>query len=203
MTQKMTQEQYREFQQNLPGTKHVSHANLGKNFETMLSKTHAEYAARKLAQIDQNPLQWVYINESQFRTFADSTYEIVAKTNRGNFLKKAKSNIDFSGVIAPHGKAVHFDAKQTKGKSFPLSNLQKHQLDTLIGKEQLGAVAGIMLYFSELNRVFFVRAKILDAAFIEMLYKGGRRSLSLAQCEENAVEIDVKGYFVDWLRKIG
>lgn len=191
-----------ETQVELPGIKHVSHANRGKEFEKLLAKTHHYYAVKKLAFVQQNPVEWRYVSKSQYDTFRDSTYDFVAKTNRGLYLKKFKSTVDFSGVIKG-GKMAIFDSKQITGKSLPLGNIPDHQIKTLRQSEECGAISGILLMFSDLNRVFFLSATVIERACVEMLYKNGRKSISLANCESEGVEIPVAGGLVEWLTILG
>jgi len=187
-------------QQNLPGTKHQSHAHRGATLEDLLSRTHEYYRARNLAQIEKQAVEWRYTGLSEYNNLAVKSGELCAKTNTGRYIKKVKSDVDFVGIIAGCGRFVCFDAKQTAEKSLPLSNVADHQIRTLLQKERCGAVSGLMILFSSLNRLFFVPAAVVDAAIIEMLYRKGRKSLSLADCIEKGREIEIKGNLADWLR---
>jgi recombination protein U len=185
---------------NLPDIKHVSHSNLGKELEDALNRTHYLYAIQKTAHILQNPKTWVYTNKAKYdyltSTGAGAT---VARTGDGKYLQAKKSNVDFSGNVgAMH---VAFDAKQTKGKSFPLKNVERHQIEKLLLTEQTGAIAGLIVWMSDISRVFFIRAAMLNDAVIEMLYKQGRSSISLKQMEEEAIEIQTHSDLreVNWL----
>ena len=41
-----------------------------------------------------------------------------------------QSTVDYTGIIAPKGQGIAFDAKETKNKtSFPLKNIHQHQLN--------------------------------------------------------------------------
>lgn len=185
-------------QQNLPGTKHISHAHLGRDLEDLLKRTHAVYRAKNLADIEKNPVEWTYTAKSQYDALKSNvSHDLVAVTNTKRYIKKVKSNIDFSGVAK--GKFAGFDAKQTKEKSLPLKHIQPHQLENLLKKEKCGGIAGFMILFSSLNRLFFVSASVVDAAVIEMLYKKGRKSLSFSDCEQRGKEIEIKGNLADWL----
>ena len=204
MTEKLTIEQYRAAtgQQPNPSAKQVSHSNRGREFETLIERTNHYYSVRKIAFIEKNPTVWRYVNKSQFDTFRDSTSDFVAKTNRGLYLKRFKSDVDFSGVLAPNGRAISFDSKEIKGKSLPLGNIAEHQIQTLRQAEEVGGIAGLMIMFSDLQRVFFVSASVVEQAVIQMLYHRGAKSLSLSLCESEGKEIQVVGGLVEYLEVI-
>ncbi len=199
MSQKLTQAEYRAIvQPTLPGTSHVSHSNLGKDFEAMLNRTHHFYAVNKLASVEKNPVEWRYIGFSEYNKLKTSRGELVAITNTNRYIKKVKSDVDYCGVFG--GRFITFDAKQTKESSLPLGNIAEHQIQTLLSKERAGGISGLMIYFSEKGRCFFVPASIVDAANIEMLYKKGRKSLSVDLCAAKGREIPVTHNLVDWLK---
>lgn len=199
---RMQERRLSERQPELPGVKSLSHSNRGRELEDLLERTHHFYAVRKLAFISKNPVEWRYVNQSHYNTFRDSSADFVAKTNRGLYLKKFKSDVDFSGVIAPTGRMVIFDSKQIKGKSLPLGNIAEHQIRTLSQNESCGAIAGIIILFSDLERVFFVFASVVQKAQFMMLYHRGAKSLSLVLCETDGIEIPVKNNLVDWLAEL-
>lgn len=189
----------RHEQQTLPSIKHVSHSNLGKELEDALNRTHHHYAVRKIAHITQNPKTWLYSTKSKYDYLvANGAGATVAQIGDGKYLQAKKSNVDFSGNAG--ARHIAFDAKQTKGKSFPLKNVERHQAEKLLLTEETGGVAGLMVWLSDISRVFFVGATMLDQAIIEMLFKQGRSSISLAQMEASAIEIPVKKNLteVDW-----
>lgn len=177
------------------------HANLGKNFEADLERTHHFYAISKKASIERNPEEWRYTSASQYAKMAQKAPTITARTANGLYLVKVRSDVDYSGVVL--GRAIAFDAKQIQGKSFPLGNLTEGQLRKLMAMDAAGAIAGIMIRFTDAGgRVFFIPAKVLDEVTIKMLYRGGRRSLALADCEERGIEIPTSKNLINWLPAI-
>lgn len=186
-------------QQVLPDTKVVSHSNLGKELEDALNRTHHRYAMQRVAHVSQNPKNWAYTSKEKYDYLKQTVKSVVAQTADGKYLQAKKSNIDFSGNAG--ARHVAFDAKQTKGKSFPLKNVERHQIEKLLLTEQSGGIAGLIVWLSDVHRVFFVSASMLDKAVIEMLFKQGRSSISLQQFEDEAAEIPVKRDLreVDWL----
>jgi Penicillin-binding protein-related factor A, putative recombinase len=185
-------------QPTLPGTNRANHAHLGRNLEDLLDRTHSVYAVQKKANIEKNPVEWVYTSQSQYNTLRNNRADIVAVTNNARYIKRKKSDVDYAGVVAPSGRFITFDAKETTGKSFPLSNVAEHQIQTLLKKAECGALAGLMIYFSDLDRLFFLEIDYVDAANIEMLYKKGRKSIPLADCIDLGTEIPIHGNLADW-----
>ena len=173
-----------------------NHAHLGKNLEDLLNRTHAIYLKQKRGKIEKNPVEWRYTSESQYRALANGYGDIVAITNRRRFIKKVKSDVDFSGHIG--GKFVIFDAKETSVKNLPLSAVTEAQLRTLREHQECGSVSGLMVMFSALNRLFFITAAIVDMATIAMLYKKGPKSIPLVDFESFGVEIPIVGNLADW-----
>lgn len=163
----------------------VNKRNLGKTLEDLLLTTHNFYRSRGIASIDQNPRTWMPARgrdaEGFYRNAKNS--EIVAKTRSGRVMYSKRSPVDFAGTV--RGRAVYFDAKQTEQKSLPFTNIEPHQVDYIVEKQAHGALAGLMIYFTPLDRLFF-----LSASYVERVYvlakrsKENRQSIALAQCEE-------------------
>lgn len=63
-----------------------------------------------------------------------------------------QSTVDYTGILAPKGKGIAFDAKETKSKtSFPLANIHDHQLTFLELFEALGGVAFFLIHFKSVH----------------------------------------------------
>ena len=105
-------------------------------------------------------------------------------------------------MISPNGRAISFDAKEIKGKSLHLGNIESHQIETLRQAEEAGAISGLMIMFSDLQRVFFVPASVVEKVHLEMLYSKGAKSLSLSLCESDGREIQIVGGLVEYLEVI-
>ena len=68
-----------------------------------------------------------------------------------------QSTVDYTGIIAPNGQGIAFDAKETKNKtSFPLKNIHQHQLNFLNLFEELGGIAFFLIHFKSIyeNKAF-------------------------------------------------
>lgn len=202
MSQLWTKEKYlAETQPTLPGAKHVSHSNLGATLETMVDTANHYYKVKNIAHITKNPVEWRYTNLSQYKALANARADLAAVTNTGRFIKRVKSDVDFSGSVktAGGGRYICFDCKQFQGKSFPLANVEDHQIRTLADFAKCGAISGLLLLFTDLNRAFFVSAQLVDECAAAMLYKGARKSLSLLQCENDGIEIYSNAGIFDYL----
>lgn len=193
-------------QPTLPGTNHVSHANLGKDFESALERTHHAYSIQKKAYIVRNPVEWQERHPSfALKATKGSIKGLRHWAERGDgwFLVKVPSDVDFSGVIAGSGRHIAFDAKQSKGKSIPLDNFTKHQIEKLCLAESCGAISGFMVRMIEAGRVWFLKASYVrqraDRAEFGKNLQRGEKSISISQLEENGIEIPVSQNLIDWL----
>lgn len=166
--------------------KDQSKANLGRDFETMLERTHQIYAAQGLAQMKKHPVEWKYTSYEAFDEMRTFRQDIVARTNTGRYIARIRSYIDFSGVAA--GRFIAFDAKQVSRMNFPLTDLRSHQLTRLIDAERCGGIAGLMIRFTKFQRIFFVPAGFVYEVD-KAIGKGGKKSISLQDCELHGTEI--------------
>lgn len=185
---------------NLFENPRANHSNLGKSFEKELERTHHFYKIKHLAKIEKNSTEWRYISKGEFDRLAKTPglRANLSQSLDGRCLQRVQSNVDFGGGAL--GKSIAFDAKETKGKSIPLTNFKRHQVENLVEHEKCGNCAFFLIRFSELNRVFFVKASVVRSAMDEAEFKQGRKSLSLEYCETNAKEVPVCQNLIDWLK---
>jgi recombination protein U len=108
-----------------------THSNRGKDLEKKINAVNLIYRKSGLAVIYNLPLP-------------------VVITNNGPL--PISTPTDYIGSIGPDGKAVAFDAKETKSTtSFSLSNIHDHQLNFLRLFEKTGGKAGFLIWFRELD----------------------------------------------------
>ncbi len=111
----------------------------GMTLEGIINKTNIGYRKKNLALIvkKSTPIQL---------------------TEKG--LKYTVSTVDYSGVYKNKDGlsiAVSFDAKETKSKtSFPLINIEDHQVEFLSLWSSVGGEAFILIYFLELDKSYKV-----------------------------------------------
>lgn len=187
-------------QANLPGLTRADHGGLGKDFEAALDATHHLYRVQKRADIERNPVEWRYIGKAEFDKLSQisALRPNLAQTLDGRCIQRVKSDVDYGG--GGNGRFFKFDAKDTRGKSIPLANFKPHQIQNLAQSERCGNLAGFMLRFSDLNRVFFLKASFVEKADDAARFqRGARKSIALAACEQFGFEIPVSARLVDWL----
>ena len=75
-------------------------------------------------------------------------------------LKKRKNPFDYI-IQKPNDVPVFFDAKTRSGKTITYSDFYsskstKHQVETMSGMADFGALTGFMVWFRELDRIYFI-----------------------------------------------
>ncbi len=169
----------------------VSTANRGMNFENMINQTNEFYLNNNIAVIHKKPIPIQIVK-------VDYKQRSAAKIVEAYY--KLPSTTDYNGIYK--GRYVDFEAKETKNKtSFPIKNIHEHQVIHLEQCLNHGGIAFIIIYFSSLDRIFF-----LDANHVIKYYqrsKESRKSITLKEIENNGYEI-TEGYRkpVDYLKII-
>lgn len=81
------------------------------------------------------------------------------------------------------------ELKSTKGKSLPLSNIKKHQIDDLLeASKHEGIICGLLIEFSDHNTAYFVEI----SQFESFLEETRRKSLPMDYLAKNGVKIDIQ-----------
>lgn len=120
-----------------------------------------------------------------------------------------KGNCDFVG--SSHligGRKLVFDAKSTKGQSFPLKNIKDHQMTRLENQAGAGgAIAFLLVEFSDLGRYFIAPLRWLLPwwqAWREGEFTGDKApaSIPLREFERAAIEVTRQGSRLDYLGSI-
>ena len=106
--------------------------------------------------------------------------------------------VDYIGMS--QGAAIAFDAKQTRGKSLPLSNIPSHQYTFLKGWHDNGGVAFLVILFTGVDKTFYYPFERIEYS------KEGqnkRKSIPIADVEEHGTEIKSKhGVVLDYLSAV-
>ncbi len=169
----------------------VSTANRGMNFENMINQTNEFYLNNDIAVIHKKPIPIQIVK-------VDYKQRSAAKIVEAYY--KLPSTTDYNGLYK--GRYIDFEAKETKNKtSFPIKNIHEHQVLHLEQCLNHGGIAFTIIYFSLLDRIFF-----LDAIHVSKFYhrsKDSRKSITLKEIETNGHEI-TEGYRkpVDYLKVI-
>ena len=140
----------------------ISAANRGMDLESAINQTNSYYVQKNIALIYKRstPINVVKVDYSKGSPRITHAY----------FEKQ--STTDYNGVYK--GKYIDFEAKSTINKtSFPLSNIEKHQIQHLKNVIQNKGIAFFIIQFSSFNEIY-----LLDASFvIEFYEKGDRKSI--------------------------
>ena len=153
-------------------------ANRGMNLEDDINTTNNYYLANNIANIHKKPtpIQVVKVD-----------YPARNKAKISEAYYRQASTTDYNGVYK--GKAIDFEAKETKSRtSFPLSSLHEHQIKHLRSVSEHGAIAFLIIRFTELDQTYLAYAKNI----FNFLDTNTRKSIPLKWFEEYAYIIEYK-----------
>lgn len=193
-------------QESLFEEKTTDHSNRGKGFEKEIEAVNEVYLLRGLADILKSPTEWIYIGYTEYQRIYRYNPNGVATTGGGRYMKMIPSDLDFGG------NGYVFDAKETKGNRFPLKNIKPHQYVRLRRSARCGNVAGCLIKFSDVDRVFFAPSLFLDekeialtrASFGKRRAPVGFASIHIEEFEKDArvreIKRDNMTRLWDWLK---
>lgn len=160
-------------------------SRLGKSLEHLINLTNQQYANKGLAYVHNIP--------TPVNIIKASGNKVIGHKAAGQF-------VDYIGVS--NGLAIAFDAKQTRGKSLPLSNIPHHQVSFLEKWSSQGAFTFLLVEFVEVNKIYMVTNEQLQH-FIKKRNDGGRKSIPLKYVEDNCEVVTSKnGVLLDYLHTI-
>ncbi len=155
----------------------ISASNRGMNLEDDINLSNEFYRDHNLCLITKRPtpINIVKVDYSHGARITDAYFE-------------KQSTTDYNGVYK--GKYIDFEAKNTKSKtSFPLSNIELHQIEHLKKVLFHGGIAFFIIQFQALDEVY-----LLDAKYVIDFYEHGeRKSIPYDVFKENGVLIK-QGY---------
>ena len=155
----------------------ISASNRGMDLENDINLSNEYYRDHDICLITKRPtpVNIVKVDYTHGARITDAYFE-------------KQSTTDYNGVYK--GKYVDFEAKNTKSKtSFPLSNIEAHQIDHLKRVLRHGGIAFFIIQFELLNEVY-----LLDAQYVIDFYEHGeRKSIPYNVFKENGVLIK-QGY---------
>ena len=135
-----------------------SASNRGMDLENDINLSNEYYRNKGLALIHKRPtpINVAKVDYSKGAKIVDAYFE-------------KQSTTDYNGVIK--GKYIDFEAKNTKSKtSFPLSNIEKHQIEHLKMVLSQGGIAFFIIQIEVYNEVY-----LLDASYVIDFYENGER----------------------------
>lgn len=157
--------------------KETTFANRGMRFEEAINQSNEYYLTHDKAVVHKKPtpLQIVKV---------DYPKRSAAVIKEAYF--RQPSTTDYNGVY--QGYYLDFEAKETKNKSsFPLKNFHQHQITHMQKCLKQKAICFVLLWFSSLNRCFFLSAEELVNYWQSQ--ENGKKSIPLKQIETVGIEI--------------
>ncbi|MDD2469412.1 MAG: Holliday junction resolvase RecU [Bacilli bacterium] len=129
----------------------INYANRGMELENDLNLTNTYYLDNDIAVIYKKPTPIKIVR-------VDFDYKKSATIREAYF--KMPSTTDYNGLYK--GKYIDFEAKEIKGrKSFPLANINNHQIKHIRNILKHGGIAFIIVKFSLLNKIFLLKGEDL------------------------------------------
>lgn len=143
-------------------SKHYT-AHRGMSLEEDISLSNEYYLSASIAVIYKKPTPIQIVKVDYPKREAAKIVEAYYKT---------PSTTDYNGIYK--GKYIDFEAKENKTKTFPFSNIHKHQIDHLKRIIEHGGIAFIIIAFTTLNEVY-----LIDASYIiHDYYHESRKSMT-------------------------
>ena len=136
----------------------ISASNRGMDLESDINLSNEWYREQDIAVITKRPtpINIVKVDYSRGARITDAYFE-------------KQSTTDYNGVYK--GRYIDFEAKNTKSKtSFPLSNIEQHQIDHLKRVIRHGGIAFFIIQFQSRQEVY-----LLDASFVINFWENGER----------------------------
>ena len=136
----------------------ISASNRGMDLESDINLSNEWYRDQDIAVITKRPtpINIVKVDYTRGARITDAYFE-------------KQSTTDYNGVYK--GRYIDFEAKNTKSKtSFPLSNIEKHQIEHLKRVINHGGIAFFIIQFQTRQEVY-----LLDASFVIDFYENGQR----------------------------
>lgn len=184
-------------------TQGTARGQRGREFEAELDAVHKWYKLQAKLKMYHHGQEWAYISEFEYQRTIRTNPAILARTGDGRTMKRLKSIVDFTG--GNDYKSFAFDAKEVQEKTFPLSMVHEHQVDSLNDATRCGMIAGVLVKFSEDDRVFFIFSSVLRDKYEGWKKQTGRAkpgtaSFSIPELEQAGVEVfrDKMNMLWDW-----
>ena len=158
----------------------------GSVLEEMIGMTNEKYKAQGLCVVEKipTPITPVAINKES-RTITLAYFE-------------KKSSVDYIGVV--QGIPICFDAKETRQKSLPLSNIHRHQIEFMEVFSKQQGIAFMLVHFATLDKCYFLPFEDLKV-FWDNAQSGGKKSISHELFNEEYL-IEQKGGQIRYLDAI-
>lgn len=162
-----------------------NNANLGKGLQTLIDYTNRQYKAKGVADVRLVPTPF------QITRNGPRAGEMIGRKLPGEW-------VDYVGV--GDGRAIAFDAKETKEKSLPLVNLKEHQYEFLESWWNQGACCFLIVAFTnKFEEIYLLPFETLKR-YWEGMQNGERKSIPYSEFVENCELVKSnRGYTLDYL----
>lgn len=161
--------------QKVKASSNVVYGNRGMDLETYIEWINSRYENKNIAIIEKIPTPIQVVRSDG------------AKIKEAFYAKK--SSVDYTGTY--QGKPLWFDAKSTNNEtSFPLKNIDDHQVERLILHQNCGAVCFFIIQFSKLNLHFLLPLNTFLPYWNQrQLSVRGKKSIPIDVIRKKAIQI--------------
>lgn len=156
----------------------------GSTLEELVNRSNEQYLEKGLALIQKIPTPITPVRiDKEHRHITLAYFE-------------QKSTVDYIGAV--QGIPVCFDAKECNSSTFPLANIHEHQVRFMEQMEKQGGVAFLLIYFSQIDRTYYMRYQEL-MKFWKRMEDGGRKSFLADELAEEYYLPQHNGILVPYL----
>lgn len=140
----------------------IKYGQRGMALEELIEFTNIVYKNKGLALVDKIPTDWSVHYDKKTRKVKTA-------------YPKKKGLVDFIGIS--HSRSIAFDAKSTTSRtSFPLSNIEQHQIDYLLKHKDQGGISFFIVEFTKYVEHYYLPIDKANEWWINMK-SGGRKSI--------------------------
>lgn len=158
-----------------------SYANRGATLERLINMSNIKYRNSGIADIRKIP--------TPVKITADFGQKVHGRKEKGEL-------VDYLGSW--RGKAIAFDAKETKLNSFPLANVHEHQYKMLESWDKNGAICFLIVSMKKFDKIYLLTFETL-CDYWNGAKQGGRKSIPISALQD-CHEIKSKdGYALHYL----
>lgn len=152
----------------------INYTNRGMNLEEDINITNEFYLVSNRAIIHKKPtpIQVVKVHypKRSAAVITEAYYQQASTT-------------DYNGLY--RGRYIDFEAKETNNKtSFPLNNIQEHQINHMKSIVEHGGICFFIIRFSYHDETYLVKAQDVITYWDQMI-KGGRKSIPYSSISKN------------------
>lgn len=172
-------------------SKKISTKNRGMTFEALIDESNVFYLTQNIAVIHKKPTPIQIVS-------VDYPNRKKAKISEAYY--RTPSTTDYNGVYK--GYYIDFDVKESHhSTSFPIKNIQKHQIEHLRQVHEHRGIAFILIYFKKQGTIHLLPYEKL--AFFQMRALNGRKSISYDELLKEGLLVK-EGYrpSVDYLKAV-